>query len=62
MRYWTHQYFYLYYYDFFNLGTQDKKQEIGNTIQISYSKKYPRYNMVEKLYSQISTELSKVEK
>lgn len=40
-----------YYYDFFNLGTQDKKQEIGNTIQISYSKKYPRYNIVEKLLS-----------
>lgn len=38
-----------YYYDFFSLGTKDKKQAIGNTIQISYSKKYPQYNMVENL-------------
>lgn len=38
-----------YYHDFYNLGTQDKKQAIGNSIQISYSKKYPRFNTVEKL-------------
>lgn len=38
-----------YFYDFYNLGTQDKKQAIGNTIQIIYSKKYPQYNKVENL-------------
>jgi len=40
-----------FYYDFLTLGTQDKKQVIGNKIRISYSKKNPQNNKVEKLLS-----------
>ncbi|NQU51964.1 MAG: hypothetical protein HQ522_05450 [Bacteroidetes bacterium] len=40
-----------FYFDFINLGTQDKKQAIGNTVQISYSKKNPQNNKVDKFLS-----------
>lgn len=39
------------YVDFKKLGTEDKKQAIGNRVKITYSLKNPKNNKVNKLYN-----------